>query len=295
MKIAVIDIGSNSVRIAIFADGTVVLRNKITTRLGEGLYADNLLKPEPVMRTVRALKVLYEKALLSGVDKENFFAFATAAVRNSHNGQVFLDEVKNSVNLPIDVLSGETEAEIALLGALDGKDGAVVDIGGASTELIVCRNGKREYVKSVKTGAVILHDVCGEDRKLCEEYVEKKLSEFDQNLKLDNLVAIGGTSSACAFLQTKLDVFDREKTDGLYISVSDLESITEKLFSLTLQQRIKLLKLEEKRAEIICGGSLILLKLLQRYGLEGVTVSEQDNLEGYYRLLRRKTNGKKVL
>ncbi len=287
MRKAIIDIGSNSVRIAVF-DGEVIFRDKITSRLGEGMTHDNLLQEKAISRTVEAVKKFVAVAEDYGVDSNEIYPFATAAVRNSKNGQAFINAAKNVVNRPIDVLSGFVEGEVAMLGALSGGDGAVVDIGGASTELTVAKGGKIVYSKSLPIGAVVLFDMCGEDRAKLESVIAEKISAYRKDVKVDELIAIGGTSTTCAFLSKNLHSFDRNLTNNAYIPRKKLAIIVERLFSLSETQRVEFLHIEKKRASIICGGALLLLKILEKYNLDGVKVSENDNLEGYYSYLEGK-------
>ncbi len=283
MRKAIIDIGSNSVRLCVFANGIVIFRDKITSQLAEGLNGGYLAETS-IERTVKAVETLVEKALTFDVERENIFAFATAAVRNSVNGKEFCDLVKSVVNQPIDVLSGDLEGEMALLGVFAGGDGVCLDIGGGSTELVVAKGGKILYSHSIKIGAVVLYDRCGEDRVLLQKLIDENISEF-KDIKVETLTAIGGTCSIIAMLQRNLKKYDREAVNNTYVSLFDLELIVERLFTLTKEQRVEILGIKEKRAKIICGGALILLSILKKFNLSGVTVSENDNLEGYYRYL----------
>ena len=95
MKIAIIDVGSNSVRIGIFASGKIVFRDKINCQLAEGMAFDGLLKKEAIKRSFSAVKKFVEMAIVFGVERENIHCFATASVRNSANGNEFVEMVKN--------------------------------------------------------------------------------------------------------------------------------------------------------------------------------------------------------
>ena len=158
---AIIDIGSNSVRLMTMADGKVFYKVLITTRLGEGLASSNLLKAESIERTARAVETLQKKAKDEGA--KNVYAFATAAVRSAKNCKDFVQRVDELCALKVDVVSGEMEAELGAKGAVGKRDGALIDIGGASTELIVQKAGAIVYKKSIDVGAVRLKDLCGRD------------------------------------------------------------------------------------------------------------------------------------
>ena len=142
-KFAVIDIGSNSVRLMFVADGKVLYKTLQTTRLGEGLAEKPLLKAEAIERSALAVSDFYNRAITEGAEK--VLCFATAAVRTAENRQLFLDRVSALCGLTVEVISGEEEAEIGILGALGNKDGGVIDIGGASTEIVVKKDGALLY------------------------------------------------------------------------------------------------------------------------------------------------------
>lgn len=139
MKYAVIDIGSNSVRLLLWADGSALYKKKSTTRLGEGLSLTGSLSQAAMQRSAEAVCRFAEEGRAAGA---RVLAFATAAVRRASNGAEFVARVLDACGVRIDVLSGEREAEAGLAGALRGEDGAVIDIGGASTEVIVQRGAK---------------------------------------------------------------------------------------------------------------------------------------------------------
>ena len=160
-KFAVIDIGSNSVRLMFVADGKVLYKSLNTTRLGEGLAATSRLSEAAIERSALAVAQFYEKAKDEGA--ETVCAFSTAAVRSAQNGNAFVERVQVLCGLIIEVISGEEEAEIGILGALGTNDGAVVDVGGASTELVIKKNGVLTYKKSVDIGVVRIKDKCGRE------------------------------------------------------------------------------------------------------------------------------------
>lgn len=286
MKIAIIDVGSNSVRIGIFASGKIVFRDKINCQLAEGMAFDGLLKKEAIKRSFSAVKKFVETAIVFGVERENIHCFATASVRNSANGNEFVEMVKNGVNQPIAVLSGEQEAEIALLGVFLGNDGNVVDVGGGSTELIRAKKGKITFSKSLKIGAVVLTDLYGEDREKLSNEIEKSLDQLG-DLQINDLTVIGGTCSVCAMVLLKLssDQYQRDKVHGFVVEKQKLISAVDELFNLGYEGRVEKLGINPKRAKIICAGALILLGVMNKFNLDKVIVSENDNIEGYFAYL----------
>ena len=278
----IIDIGSNSVRLMVSAVGKdldIITSSKISvsTRLSECM-SDGILNPVAIERTARAVAFLKDKAVSVGA--KNVYAFATAAVRNAVNGDEFIDLVKEYCDLSIDVLTGEEEAKTGYSGALSGSDGGLIDVGGASSEVIVVYGGKPIYVYSLPIGAVKVKDACGQDKEKADAFIKEKLADYG-DIPFAKFTAIGGTATSVATMLLGLTIYDRKKVDGFTVMVSDLKILADKLFSLTVDERKKIKGLQESRAEIIAGGALLLLRIAEKIGVDSFKVSESDNLEGY--------------
>ncbi len=278
MKISIIDIGSNSVRLMLWADGNTLYKKIRTTRLGEGLSLTGIINDNAMARTVDAVVSFYNDALLEKCDK--IYAFATAAVRRAENGDKFVCAVKNSCGLSVDVISGELEAKIGYLGALEGKNGGILDIGGASSELIVGEGGNIIFSKSIDVGTVRLKDLCGDCEEKLNNVIDEKISQF-KNIPPCDLYAIGGTATTLVSLYKKLKVYDPEKVHGTSLTINDVFNLSKTLLFSTLEQRLNMLGMEKGRADVIGGGALLMYKIMQKVGVNSIIVSEKDNLEGY--------------
>ena len=286
-KSAVIDVGSNSVRLMFTADGKVLYKTLETTRLGEGLAFSPRLKDDAMRRTAEAISAFVARAKDGGA--ERIFAYATAAVREAENRGEFLELVKNSCGVLPDVIDGEAEAALGMDGALNGADGATIDVGGASTEIAVRVGGKTAYKKSVPVGVVRIKDMCGRDvaeiKKLCEKYV----SGFNGAKTVINqaggmTVAIGGTATTLGARKAGLKSYDGQKVTGVVLEQSDLRNYAKAFLTLPVREIAKLPCMPEKRADVIGGGAAWLYMITEALGLPGITVSDEDNLEGYARL-----------
>lgn len=280
---AVIDVGSNSVRLMLSDGVNTISKETIITRLAEGLSTTNMLKPEAVERTARAVSFFVDKAKSLGLD--NPMIFATAATRQSVNGDTFVSRVKNLCGKTVDVVSGECEAELGIIGALGDKDGGVIDIGGASTEIVVRNNGKYVYCKSINVGAVRLKDLCGQNKELTDAAVYNAVEEFGKIPKTV-FYAVGGTTSTIAAIMQKLNPYDATKTHGFKIYLKSVIELRDKLFSMSVQEREMITGLQKGREEIIPHGASLLCRIMQNNSLDYVIVSEKDNLEGYLNLKR---------
>lgn len=284
MKYAVIDIGSNSVRLLLWADGRSLLKILNTTRLGEGLSLTSRISDAAAARTIDAIAAFYARAKEEGADR--VFAFATEAVRSARNGKEFVRTVFERCGLEVDVLSGEREAEAGLLGALDGRDGGIVDVGGASSEVTVAQGGKVVYARSVAMGAVRLKDLCGEDAGKLRALIADNLPRYGEVPRAE-MVAIGGTATSLAALAFGIAPYDPAKVDGSVLSVREIIGWGDRLLNMSQPQRLALKGMDPRRADILGGGALLLGGILQYIGAERVRVSERDNMEGYLLLKRR--------
>ena len=278
MLYAVIDIGSNSARLMMHdGDKTLYKRVKIT-RLAEDMGEEKILTESAIDRTALAIKEFVDIAKNEKADK--IYAFATAAVRYAENSAVFLDRVKSVCGFDVEVVSGDVEADLGYNGALGGRDGGVIDIGGASAEIIVCENGKKVYSKSLDIGVVKLKDKCGQDKRTVFEYVGDKIKEYGY-IPHAKFYGIGGTATSIAAIMLKLKQYNPDLVNGYRIQKAELKKLTDKLFSMTIEERRNLKGLQPARAEVIAGGTALMLAVMDKIGLNEITVSESDNLEGY--------------
>ncbi len=281
MKISVIDVGSNSVRLAMMADGKTLYKRLATTRLGEGLSVTGKMTADAVERTAQAISAFKEYAVTEGAQK--IYVFATAAVRSASNREQFLRRVKTLCGIDVDVISGEQEAQTGLLGALMGKDGGIIDVGGASTEVTIQRGGKLLYSKSVNIGTVRLFDLAGRDKHKLKKAISERLSDYGEfNAESCDMYAIGGTATTLA--SVRHGHYDPAITDGTVITVDEISDMADKFLTLPVEEVRALSGMEPRRADVIGGGCLLMCEVMKHFGIPKITVSESDNLEGYYML-----------
>ena len=250
MKYGVIDIGSNSARLMINENGQTLYKLVNTTRLAEGMGEEKILKPQAVERSVSAVSFFVEKAKSERVDE--IFIFATAAVRSAVNPEFFTDMVYNQTGIMVDVVSGETEATIGRIGALGFCDGGVIDVGGASTEVVAVLGGNTVFSKSLPIGVVKIKDRCGQDEKCVRDYSLDVIRQYGDIPKTE-YYTIGGTATTLASLIQGLEPYDPKKVDGFVITLQTLSDIVDKLYSLTVEERLKIKGLHPSRAEVIAG------------------------------------------
>ena len=278
-QFAVIDVGSNSVRLMFVADGKVLYKALNTTRLGEGLASSSVLKEEAIIRSVNAVVDFYDRAIAEGAEK--VYAFATAAVRSATNGQAFVDGVFALRPLRVEVISGEEEAEIGILGALGNSDGGVIDVGGASTEIVIKEQGELIFKKSVNIGVVRLKDKCGRAQDALTQTAREAAKEYDGFPAVTNLYAIGGTATTLAALALGLQTYDSQKVTGAVLTAQTMQGMADKLSAMSVEEIAALPCMPKGRADVLSGGAVLLATLMQELGVQTLTASDRDNLEGY--------------
>lgn len=277
----VFDIGSNSVRTLVYSGGKTLYKGLVTTRLGENESDNGKITPEAFERTINGIK-----KLLTGVvahSPDNIFAFATEAVRSAENGDEFVKKVKDETGLKVDVMDGETEGEAGLSGAVGNGDGGIIDIGGASAEIAVKKDGKRIYCHSLPLGAVRLRDLCGEDEGKLNELINGRIGEYG-DVPAADYYAVGGTATSLCACFLRLETYDPDKVNGTVLTYGQVDEVYRKIKKRTVDERINELKINAKRAEIIVGGVYLLKKIMSKFGMKKITVSENDNMLGYLRM-----------
>ena len=285
MKTAVIDIGSNSVRLMIPQKRGVNEKKLNTTRLAENLSLTGFLSDNAMRRSAQAVEEFYDEAKNGGCDK--IYVFATEAVRAAKNGKEFTDMLA-SRGITVDVIDGETEAEIGYLGAAGNEKSATVfDIGGASVEIVCGKNGKILRKKSLPLGLVRLNDLLGKNEKDIEKYVSENVPLFGDFGKSPVLIGIGGTATSIGAMLSGETVYSAEKVHGIKVTLNEIVSLRRKIFDDCRGKNLHDVYpvISPLRAEIIPHGVIVTENIMRHLGYEEFTVSETDNMEGY--LLKR--------
>lgn len=293
---AVIDIGTNSCRLFIAelenSSNQKIIKKELVkkveiVKLGEGVNKTHNLKSEAMSRTLACLKKYKEIASSYGV--ENIKAFATSAVRDAENRELFLNEV-SKLGIEIECISGKTEATLNFLGnSLIFKDRIlVIDIGGGSTEFTLGKEKEIEFLQSINIGAVRATEKFFSDNDYSKEKIEKCKNWIRKNIdilkilknKNFKLIGVAGTATTQISVRDKMEIYDSNK---VHLSILTLDQINENLalfLSKNTEERKNIIGLEEKRADVIIAGTLILQTILEELNQQKIIVSESDNLSG---------------
>ena len=299
MRVAVVDIGTNSTRLLIadVEDSAVtdeLERESIVTRLGAGVDSDGRLGEEAMERvycTVEEFAALIERA-----DCDRAVAVLTSAVRDAANGREFAAAIEDRFGLEPHVLSGDEEAALTFLGAMSERDPeddtptVVIDIGGGSTEIVTGAGRQATFHVSTQAGVVrqserhlhtdpptgdelgrLTDDVCAIIAEAVPEGERRSVSRA---------IAVAGTATQLAAIAQRLEPYDPDKVHGYLLSADECRRLLDQLAALPLERRRRLTGLDPARAPTIVAGVAILLEVLELFGLDQVEVSEHDILRG---------------
>ena len=286
---AAIDIGSNSVLLLIArpVEGRLepVLERFAVTRLSEGVASAGLISRQAVRRTEQVL------ARYAGLIKQcrvaRVHCFGTQVFRQAANSRQVVESWQHRFGWSIKILSGEEEARLTYLGARGSlspnqrqRPVAVVDIGGASSEVAIGRDLQPSLLHSLPLGGVVLKErfQCGEHldpdlQQQLREAIGRQLRALPSAESPEVLLAVGGTATTLAAVALQLNTYRFDVVDGYTFSSRALQALFEQLNALSLKERVALPGMEPGRADIILPATLILLELMRHFHLSQVTVS----------------------
>jgi exopolyphosphatase/guanosine-5'-triphosphate,3'-diphosphate pyrophosphatase len=295
-RVAAVDLGTNTTRLLVadVDDGRVdeLERRTRITRLGEGVDERHRLLPVPIAR-VRNVLSDYRR-VIEAKAAERTLLIATSAVRDAENGEAFLGEIEWSYGFTTRLLSGHDEALLTYRGVTSGRtlDGetAIVDVGGGSTELLVCSGDGVRWHDSLDVGSVrlterfLLSDPPSDDELTrCAETVRALLRERipdDMRVRVTKAIGVAGTITSIAALDLELDRYDRDRVDAHVLTADALERQLDALARLPLSERRALPSLDPDRAPVIVAGAVIAHAVVVFLGLGALEVSERDILDG---------------
>ena len=296
MKIGTIDIGTNSMRLLIadYNNGKIENRKKYvnTTRIGQGVDKEGYISEEALQRNINALE---EFANICKVEEcQAIYCMGTSALRDSKNGNVFVDRAKQKTNINVEIISGNEESNLGFMGVLEGLDTdeqiLVIDIGGGSTEFIVGDIEGIKFAKSENVGALRMTEkFLAKDPIDTNEFSSmskfiygeiKDTIDYIKSKQIKKIVGIGGTITSLSAMNQELEVYSMEKIHNSEVSIKNIKDILQNLKQMTLNDKKTLKGLQPKRADIITAGVEILNIIMENLEIEKIIVSEYDNLEG---------------
>ncbi|MCL2768982.1 MAG: Ppx/GppA family phosphatase [Solirubrobacterales bacterium] len=299
MRVAVVDIGTNSTRLYIAdvdpSSRSVreLVRRSEVTRLGERVDASGTLSPAAVQR-VRSTLGDY-RAIIDRHRCEANLAVLTSAVRDAADGSSFTERVREEFRLDARVLSGDEEARLTFLGAISGREPsaeptAVIDIGGGSTEFVIGHDHTAGFHVSVQAGVVRMSErhihsdppLPDELQSLAGDAREVFLAGVptEQRAPVAHAIAVAGTATSAAAIDQRLDPYDSSRVHGYHLDAATIELLLARLADMDDAQRRRVVGLHPDRAPTIVAGMILLGQALAIFELDEVEVSENDLLRG---------------
>jgi exopolyphosphatase/guanosine-5'-triphosphate,3'-diphosphate pyrophosphatase len=304
VRVAVVDIGTNSTRLLIAevkpAEGALeeLLRRSQVTRLGDGVDSAGRLSEAASERVFRTLEE-YRREIDSHDCVANL-AVLTSAVREASNGDSFAERVRAEYGLDAHVLTGEEEAQLTFLGAMSGRGTGepsggrtptvVIDVGGGSTEFIVGIGHTAGFHVSLPVGVVRMSErhihsdppTPAELQSLARDTRAVFLEGLPgaERAPVEQGIAVGGTATSAAAIDQALDPYDPAKVHGYPLLLATIDLLLARMAEMTEEQRRAVVGLNPDRAPTIVAGMVVLSEALGAFELDQVEVSERDILHG---------------
>jgi exopolyphosphatase/guanosine-5'-triphosphate,3'-diphosphate pyrophosphatase len=299
---AVIDVGTNSVKLLVAdvrgREIQPVLEESKQTRLGQGFYETHQLLPAAIASTAQAVANFVEQARAQ--QAKQIRVIATSAARDAVNASQLTSAVEQAAGLPLEIISGEQEADWAFQGvttdpALAQVPLLLLDVGGGSTEFILGQGEHKHFRQSFRLGTVrLLETIPHSDPPTLDEFAETRawVREFiagkvrpaiapalerekqqQTTAAPITLVGTGGTTTILARMEAHLETYDRAIIESTRISYDRLHWHTEHLWSMPLSRREGIVGLPRKRADIILMGTIIFEAVMEQFGFAELRVS----------------------
>ncbi|MGH9115768.1 MAG: DUF501 domain-containing protein [Acidimicrobiales bacterium] len=303
--VAAIDCGTNSTRLLVAdREGRAIERLMHITRLGEGVDRTRTLGADAIERTAAVLRRYREVMDSDGVT--DLRVTATSAARDAGNRETFFEAVQRAVGVRPELLDGEEEGRLSYIGATASLDPAgspwlVADIGGGSTEMVLGPLARTVplAVRSVDIGCVrITERFLRSDPPTASEIEQARnfVSGLLQTATVEvpalssgrTMVGLAGTIAALAAIDQCLPAYDRDRVHHHVLSRDRVEQMLLTLAGETSAARRRRRGVEEARADVIVGGTIVVAELMRHFGFADCITSESDILDGLVSTLLRR-------
>lgn len=282
---AVIDVGSNSVRLVIYRlEGRAIwtiFNEKHLAGLGRDLPATGRLSKDGVETAMAALRRF--RTLLDGWKAEDVTAAATAAVREAADGPSFLRRVREETGLEVRTLSGEEEARYAALGVVAGHpaaQGVVGDLGGSSLELVRLEGSRPQDGVTLPLGPFALGAPRNLDIDRTRKAIDAELSSVGERFATRHFQAVGGAWRNLALLHMELADYPLRVAHQYEMSRSDAIEVTRFVERQSKSSLERIQGVSKKRFDTLPYSALVLEALIERLGIERVVISAYGVREG---------------
>ncbi len=290
--IAVIDIGSNSVRQVIYEGMTrspaVLFNEKVLCGLGRGVATTGRLDDEAVERAIAALRRF--KALGKRAEVSETHILATAAARDAENGPDFLDRVEEMFSRAPMLLTGRMEAQYCAWGIKSGffrPNGIAGDLGGGSLELVPI-NGEIEGGVTLPLGGLRLADMSGGSTKKAVDIVKKEIGKTNVQWPGEERIfyAVGGTWRSLAKLHMAVRNYPLNVLHDYTVETDDMLEFCDRIATKSIDRLAGIESVSRNRRGLLQNGAIVMAEVLKNIGAKSVSMSSLGVREGYlYSLL----------
>lgn len=294
--VAVIDVGSNSVRLVAYEgltrSPTPIFNEKVLAGLGREVQSTGMLARDAVERALAALWRF--RALCDTMGVRRLWVIATAACRDAVNGPDFIREAEKICRVKINVVSGKREAELSALGIVSGvhhADGIVGDLGGGSLELIDLRNSRCRAAVTLPLGGLALQDISEKSLKKAEKIVTRTLAgvRFLSAGAGRAFYAVGGTWRALARLHMRQTGYPLHVMHGYSIPAKEALEFVRLVRRVNPEMLSQIEAVSDARRPLLGYAALTLEHIIRRAKPREIVVSAVGVREGLLYSLLDKT------
>ncbi len=289
-RVAVIDIGSNSVRMVIYEKTSrfafhILHEAKSRVRISENAYQNNgNLQEIPMQRAFDALKDFL--SIISSFKARKTLCIATSALRDAPNKKDFISRIKNSLGLNIKVIDGQREAYLGAVACINllpqQKNALSIDIGGGSTEFSLIDGVKIDSNISVDLGTVRLKELFFDKNDIdgAKKYIDSQLKQLD-GTNISTVIGIGGTFRAISNAMLNKSGYPIDKLHAYEPDSEEFQTVLEKIIR-SDEDELKDLGIKSSRFDVIKPGALILLRVLKKFKIQKLVTSGAGVREGLF-------------
>ena len=269
MKIGVIDVGTNAAKLKICKvnseEISTLYQTRIPLRLGDDVFDNERISETKKEQFIHTIQAFYSTCLAFEVDKIR--AVATSAMRIAENAQEITQEIKSSVQLNLEVISGDEEARLiqeglSLLDFDKTKPYLIIDVGGGSTEISIFENGEKIAAKSFELGAIRLL------RHKENETIWKDLTDWLTNsIGIEHEIRVFGTGGNINKVHKILATSNSDQ-----ISLFKIKELHQEMFLLTFQERMTKFDLKVDRADVIVPAMEIFIFIMEKLKVNSISI-----------------------
>lgn len=291
-RTAIIDIGSNSARMAIFERSSrfgfhLIMETKSRVRIGEGAYSEGGILQDAALE--RAFKALEEFGhIIHNLKCTKTLCVATSALRDAPNAPLFIKKVKNTIGIHIKIIDGTKEAYYGAVGAINYlkkiDDAVTIDIGGGSTELARIQNGTITDTLSLNIGTVRLKELFFDKKKPLEEiraFIACELQKIPEHFFGTTIIGIGGTLRSLSKIIMERTSYPLKTVHAFEYELSSHLTLIDAIVTSDVLG-LKNLGVRKDRYDTMREGCIIFQSLYQKFSAKHVITSGAGVREGAY-------------